>query len=163
MEFTLGQIVTSVTGEYEGKLKGDKPKPDTRIKIYAEEKKDGYGSNLAIFGIEYNYIEKNNTLFIVVNKIKARGKKYQPIFKTECKKSTGGKYTFQGIQIDTDTLFDDDEDQECLIQAFKYRESGYHVKICEGKLDYKTFKNLNGQSMTILKSSGDLNIIAPHI
>lgn len=84
MDFTLGQIITSVTGEYEGKLEGEKPKADTRIKIYAEEKKNDYGSKLATFGIEYSYTEKNKMLFMVINKIKGRGKKVQPIFKTEC-------------------------------------------------------------------------------
>lgn len=115
MNFTLGQVVTSVTGEFEGTLDGDKPKADTRIKIFAEEKKPDYGSKIASFNVEYNYSDKNQILFIVVNKMKARGKKYQPVFKTECKRASSGVYMFPDIKVDTDTLFDDDEDQDCLI------------------------------------------------
>jgi len=66
--------VTTVSGEYEGKLDGNKPKADTRIKVFAEEKKAGYGSKIATFGVEYNYNEKNKILFIVVSKLKGRGK-----------------------------------------------------------------------------------------
>jgi len=55
MEFTLGQIVTSVSGEYIGELEGNKPKRDTRLKVMVEEKKANYGHKIASFGIEYNF------------------------------------------------------------------------------------------------------------
>lgn len=53
MEFTLGQIVTTATGEYFASLEGKKVKKDTKIKITAEEKKADYGAKLATFGVEY--------------------------------------------------------------------------------------------------------------
>lgn len=74
-----------------------------------EEKKANYGSKIATFGIEYNFIQKNKTLFIVVNKLKGKAK-YSPIFRTDNKTAERGKYVFSDIQIDTDTLFNEDDD-----------------------------------------------------
>lgn len=155
MEFTLGQIVTNVTGEYEAQLEVSKPKSDTKIKVYVEEKKANYGSKLATFGIEFNYNEANKLVFVVVNKVRAKAK-IQPVFKTECKRSKGGKYTFEDIQIDTDTLFDEDDDKECLIQAYKYKENGYHNKLCEIRVSYKDLKDNNIES-------GRLKIMQPRV
>ena len=87
------------------------------IKITAEEKKANYGSTMAHFGIDYLYSNKSATLFVVIDKIKVNGTN-QPVFKTDCKKCIQGKYEFNGIQIDTDTLFDDDEEQDCLVQVY---------------------------------------------
>lgn len=144
VNFTLAQIVTTATGEYTTQLEGKKPKKDTKIKITAEEKKANYGSTMASFGIDYHYSNKSATLFVVIDKIKANGKT-QPVFKTDCKKCIRGKYEFNGIQIDTDTLFDDDEEQDCLVQVYQYKVNGYHVKICSGNINYRTIKNLRGQ------------------
>ena len=96
MEFTLGQVVTSVKGEYLGELEGGKQKKDTRMKIFAEEKKAGYGSKIATFGIEYNYNQKNKNLFIVLNKIRGKST-YSPVYKTDCKTVTNGRYVFTDI------------------------------------------------------------------
>jgi len=104
-------------------------KKDTRIKITAEEKKADYGSKLATFGIEYHHTNRGLTLFVVVDKIKNNGKT-QPVFKTDCKRCTNGKYEFHGIEVDTDTLFDDDEDKDCLIVVYQYKENGYHKRVC---------------------------------
>jgi len=85
------------------------------------------------------------------------------VFKTECKQASGGKYAFHDIQIDTDTLFDDDEDQECLIQAFKWKLDGNHKKICATRISYSSLKNLNGKEMRLISHNGDLNITNAHI
>jgi len=66
------------------------------VKVFAEEKKANYGSKLATFGVEYNFNQKNKILFVVVNKIRGKGK-YSPVFKTECKTVTGGRYVFNDI------------------------------------------------------------------
>lgn len=129
MDFTLGQIVTTATGEYFAKLEGKKPKKDTQIKITADEKKADYGAKLATFGVEYLATNRSQTLFVVVDKVKHNGKT-QPVFKTDCKRCTKGKYEFHGIEVDTDTLFDEDEDQQCLIIVYEYKVNGYHKKVC---------------------------------
>ena len=112
------------------------------MKVFAEEKKANYGSKIATFGVEYNFNQKNKILFVVVNK--KRGKNnFSPVYKTDCMTAKGGRYTFTDIQIDTDTLFNEDDDEECQIQVYKYKENGYHQKVCQGTVTYADFKNAN--------------------
>jgi len=102
------------------------------------------------------------TLFVVVDKVKHNGQT-QPVFKTDCKRCTNGKYEFHGIEVDTDTLFDEDEDKECLIIVYEYKVNGYHKKVCSGAVNYRTFQNLQGNQMTILNHKGDLNLVRPFV
>ena len=103
--------------------------------MFVEEKKADYGSKIATFGVEYNYRKNNKNLFVVLNKVRGKGK-YQPVYKTDCKTETGGRYVFTDIEIDTDTLFNEDDEEECLLQIYKYKEKGNHKRVCEGKFNF---------------------------
>ena len=69
-------------------------------------------------------------VFVTVNKLKSPGK-FIPVYKTETTSKQGGSFEF-AVTIDTDTMCDDNPDQEIMFQVFSYQESGKHKKIGQG-------------------------------
>jgi hypothetical protein len=114
-EFTLGKVVSGKNQELTRPIKMVGHKGTPKVKIMATEKKANYGANEASFTIECT-MKNSNLVFILINKFKGKGK-YHPVYKSETLPRQQGKYDF-GVIIDTDTLCDNHDDQEILIQAY---------------------------------------------
>ena len=82
------------------------PKNPT-VKIAGSEKKANYGSTESLFSFEVDS-GKQGIQFMVINKFKSPGN-FLPVYKTEAKPVQRGKHIFDLIQIDTDTLCDDND------------------------------------------------------
>ena len=96
---------------------------------------------------------------MLINKFKSPGK-FAPVFKTETKPAQRGKHSFDMVQIDTDTLCDDNDNQEILIGVFAYNSSGNHKKISQGYTSYGDLKNANGATVTIAGTNNcKINIV----
>lgn len=124
--FQLSKVVSSANQSLEAKLEGPS-KTNAKVKIMAEEKKENYGNVLAIMDIDCDY-DQADGLFMVLNKTKSPGN-YQPIYKTECMNRSGGKVKWNTINVDTDTLCNNEDDQEIMMQIFEYKTSGNHKKV----------------------------------
>ena len=70
---------------------------------------------------------------MTINKFKSPGN-YQPVFKTETKPQANQLITWNKIMVDTDTLCDNNYDQEIMIQIFKYSPKGSHKKMDQGQI-----------------------------
>ena len=117
-EFTLGKVVSGRNQEIEGPLTGGPRNTGAKVKIMATELKNNYDSETCTFSTEYLCSESDH-IFLVFNKFKSPGN-YQPIYKTECKLPSMKMYSFNATTIGTDTMFGGHDDQECLIQVFRF-------------------------------------------
>ena len=79
----------------------------------ANEKKPDFGKYVASFKVDITGDGQSN-IFFTVNKFRSPGK-YQPIYKSECKGKNRKTYEFNKLTIDTDTLCENDDDQEIFI------------------------------------------------
>ena len=127
-QFTLGSVVSSKGQELSGNLKGEKSLPDTKVIIRGEEKKSNYGANEASFYIECQ-VQCSGMVFVTVNRFKSQGK-FLPAYRTETKpKDRTGKYTYDIVRMDTDTLCGDNDHQDICFQVFHYNSNGSHRKL----------------------------------
>ena len=77
------------------------------------ETKPDHGKNLAIFTMSLK-MDGDDNKFILMNRSKGQGK-YAIIYKSEIKPKEKGKYLFNEIQIDTDTLCEDQDEREIML------------------------------------------------
>jgi len=68
---------------------------------------------MAMFAVEIS-ADKSGPIFFTVNKFRSPGK-YTPVYKSECKQKTRRTFEFNKLGLDTDTLCDNDDDQEIFI------------------------------------------------
>ena len=112
-KFPLSTVVSSANQEYSGQLTGGKR--GGKVKVMATEKKQNYGKTLCTFTVD---IDKkgmvHDPIFFTISKYRSPGK-YQPVYKSECKKKLKGKFKFNRASIDTDTLCDDNPEQNIFI------------------------------------------------
>ena len=47
--------------------------------------------------------------------------------------------------------------------VYKYKENGYHQKVCEGRVSYGDFKAANKCRLNILNHGGNLDITTPKV
>ena len=66
---------------------------------------------------------------------------FKPVFKTETKTPMQGRHTWNTIIIDTDTLCDNIDDQEILLQIFNHNPNGNHSKISQATITLGQLKN----------------------
>ena len=90
-------------------------KKGSKVRIMALEKKANFGNITSTFTIDVKLSGIKDIIFLTLNKFKSRGK-YSPVWKTECLEPNNGVFGFNSIGLDTDTLFNGEEnDDECLI------------------------------------------------
>ena len=123
----------------------------------AEEKKADYGKTVCSFDFQVDLMKKA-TLFFTLNKFVSKGQ-FQPVYKSECKDRRLGEYKFQKVQIDTDTLCRNDDDESIFIQIFEYHPSGTHKKCSQGYTTLADLKASNGSKLSIKTEGGSASII----
>lgn len=99
----------------------------------AQEKNADYGKMQVTFEMQAEVSGNSNGMFATLNRFKGPGQ-YQAVFKSEVKPEVGGKHSWNTITIDTDTLCNNINDQEFLVQIFQYQKNGSHVKISQASL-----------------------------
>ena len=90
-----------------------------------------------------------------MNKFKSPGK-FQPVHKTECKKKLKGKYSFNKVVIDTDTLCNGRPDDDIMVQIFEYNLNGNHKKVSESTFTLMDVEQAGSNHM--LSGRGGYNI-----
>lgn len=81
---------------------------------------------------EFNGLGRDDYAFLVFKKV-ISPRKYSRIYKTECKVPKMNKFEYSMVTLGTDTMFSGHDDQECIIELFKYFPNGNHKKISEGE------------------------------
>lgn len=71
----------------------------------ANEKKQDYGKMQIQFQVSAEVKDPSGNCFLTLNRFKGPGK-FQPVYKTECKPLMKGRFTWNMIIMDTDTLCD---------------------------------------------------------
>ena len=110
-EFVLGQLCASPNQEIEKpiqNLSSSMKKNNAKIKIMCVEKKDNYGKHMAQFTCNAR-LKQSGNCFLTISKFKGNNK-FQPIYKPEAKPPSGQGTSWNKIFIDTDTLYDSDND-----------------------------------------------------
>ena len=82
-----------------------------------QEKQLDPGKTRVRFQASGNVPKATGKCFFTLNKFKAAGK-YLPIYRSECKDRVGGTIPWNLLAIDTQTLCDDDNQKEIMIQLF---------------------------------------------
>lgn len=74
--------------------------------MHATEKKADYGQFSCQFDVSLKSSNSNNVFMVIQKQSANQTSKYIPIFKSECKKSSGGTIQWNTVFTDTDTLGD---------------------------------------------------------
>ena len=95
------------------------------------------------------------------------------MYKTDCKASgADNTYLYKYIIIGTDILFDEQEQNECLIQAFLQKTNGsteINKVVAEGKVKLEDIKARLGDTHTVMtvwsgyKVKQSINMLSPKL
>ena len=64
-----------------------------------------------------------------MNKALSKPGEFKPVYKSECKRGSGGATAWNEVHSDTDTMADDNDVQEVMFQVFQYNSSGTHKRL----------------------------------
>ena len=86
-----------------------------------------------MFTIEGTFagLTRDDYAFLVFKKVVAP-RKYARIYKTECKLPRMNKFEYNIVTLGTDTMCDGHDDQECIIELYKYMPNGNHKLLSSG-------------------------------
>jgi hypothetical protein len=102
------------------------------IVMRATEKKTGYGRTICMFdvGIHLPSAPKEGVFFTLNRARDNMGDEiFVPVYRSKVSKLAGGKASWTKVLIDTDTLNDDNNDQNILIQVFEHRPGDTSIKV----------------------------------
>ena len=117
-QFLLSDVCCSINQELEGPLTNPAISTPGNIHIRATERKSNYGKTLAKFevGLHLTAIPKDGVFFTLNRARDNMGDEvYVPVHKSSVSKLAGGKANWAKVLIDTDTLYDNNEDQNILV------------------------------------------------
>ena len=111
--FTLSKVVSGKNQEFQTQLHEGPRSSGAQVKIMATETKPDHGKHIAIFRMNLR-MDGNDNKFLLFNRAKGQGR-YAIVFKSETKPKEKGVHVYNEVQIDTDTLCEDQDDREILV------------------------------------------------
>ena len=118
IEFKLAKLVSSRNQELEAGLENSaRKKSSGKIKVCANEKKEGFGKTQTSFVPKAEIPSCSGACFITMAR-QSNNNKYKIVYKTEGKQKVDGCVLWNQIIIDTDTLCENNNSQPVLVQIF---------------------------------------------
>ena len=126
-----------------------------KITITAEEMTATSNSEIVLFTPQAQLKDQNLNFFIIYTQISLG--KFTPVYKSEVRRSQGGKHSFNQVQIGTTDLCKDNVENEIKIEFFRSNSSGKHKLLGHLVTTLGALKEGNS-SFPLSKSAGNLTM-----